>query len=170
MRIGILSDTHDHLLATGLAMDAFAKAGVGAVIHAGDYVAPFALKLIMARVRGMDIPFFGVFGNNDGEHQGLAAICPDLVAGPLHLQLDDRKFVLIHDLQDLSHEDEMSADVIISGHTHLQPIVEERDGRLYLNPGECCGWLTGVCRAMILDTGPMSANSLILMHQERPQA
>ena len=170
MRIGILSDTHDHLLAIDRAMSVFADAGVEAVIHGGDYVAPFALKLILSRVRAMGVPFFGVFGNNDGERHGLASVWPDLSDGPHHFELDELKFVLVHDLEDMTHEDEISSDVVISGHTHLQPVNQERDGRLYLNPGECCGWLTGVCRVMILETRPLSADSMIIMQQERPQA
>lgn len=169
MRIGIISDTHDNLAAIDKAMTAMRSSKVEAVIHCGDFVAPFAMKLILKHVRAMDVPFFAVFGNNDGEHHGLSALWPELSKGPLHIELDERKLVVVHDVADLTHEDEFSADVVISGHTHLEPVNELRDGRLYLNPGECCGWLTGECRIMILQTRPLAAESVTVMHQERPQ-
>ena len=167
MRIGILSDTHDHLTATAKALEAFEAAGVGAVIHAGDFVAPFVLRYILGRLG--DIPLVGVFGNNDGERRGLAKLLPDLEDGPRHVELGGRKICVIHDLLALPHEDEMSSDIIVSGHTHLAPQCELREGRLYVNPGECCGWLTGICRASILDTAAPTVQNLALMEQERPR-
>lgn len=166
MRIGVLSDTHDHLVATAKALDAFEAAKVEAVIHAGDFVAPFVLKYILGRLRGL--PLVAVLGNNDGERRGLTHLLPDLVAGPRHVELGGRKICVIHDLSALPHEDEMQSDIIISGHTHAAPQCELREGRLYLNPGECCGWLTGICRVSILDTAAPTAQNLVLMEQERP--
>lgn len=166
MRIGVFSDTHDHLVAIDKALRAFDDEGVEAVIHAGDFCAPFALKLILARLK---VPLVAVFGNNDGERRGLARLLPDLCNGPRHVEMGGRKICLVHDAASLTHEDEMSADVIISGHTHADPTCELTEGRLYLNPGECCGWMTGVGRASILDTAAMAAHNLVLLQQERPR-
>jgi len=44
------------------------------------------------------------------------------------------------------------------------------EGRLYLNPGECCGWLTGTGRASILDTEAMAAQNRVVLEQERPRS
>ena len=167
MRIGVLSDTHDHLMAIDKALSAFDRAGVEAVIHAGDFCSPFALKLMLAR---LSVPLYAVFGNNDGERRGLSKLLPALRDGPLHLELGGRKVCVIHDLADLRHEDEMAADVVISGHTHGEPTSETGEGRLYLNPGECCGWLTGIGRAAILDTEAVTARNLVLLEQERPRS
>ena len=170
MRVGVFSDTHDNLLAIDRAIRLFQDERVEAVVHAGDIVAPFSLKLILARVEKMGVPLFAVFGNNDGERHGLAMLLPDLCDGPRHFDLGGRKICLVHDLDRLRHDDELAADIVITGHTHLDTVCELKDGRLYVNPAECCGWLTGLCRAAILDTETLSARSVVLMEQERPRS
>ena len=70
MLVGVIADTHDNLPLVARAMELFRRRGVGAVLHAGDFVAPFALKPFVAA----DMPLTGVFGNNDGERDGLAAL------------------------------------------------------------------------------------------------
>jgi putative phosphoesterase len=42
-------------------------------------------------------------------------------------------------------------DVVIYGHTH-ERVFEEVDDVLVINPGECCGYLTGNPTVVILDT------------------
>jgi len=66
MLIGIVSDTHDDLAALGAAVDLFESAGVDAVVHCGDFVAPFSVTPF--DIGGDDAPeFYAVRGNNDGE-------------------------------------------------------------------------------------------------------
>ena len=48
------------------------------------------------------------------------------------------------------------ADVVMTGHTH-EVDNELHDGRLFLNPGECCGWVSGRCTVAVLDTDSLSA-------------
>ena len=155
MKIGVFSDTHDHVAAIASALALVKSAGVEALVHAGDYCAPFALK----RVLQARLPVHGVFGNCDGERAGLAKLLPDLSEGPRHLELGGRKICLIHDWDRLPHADREAADIIIFGHTH-QPVVEHRGGRLVLNPGECCGWVTGRKTVAVLDTETRSADVL----------
>ena len=69
MLIGLLSDTHDRLPAIdGLVREMIAR-GVGMVLHAGDFCAPFALRPILEH----NVTMAGVFGRNDGDHEGLKA-------------------------------------------------------------------------------------------------
>ena len=166
MRIGVFGDTHDNLVAIDKALALFEDEDVEAIIHTGDFCSPFALKLIVERIR---VPLVGVYGNNDGERHGLARLCPDLCVGPRRAELGGRKLCLIHDAARLRHEDEMAADIVISGHTHA-PVCRVNQGRLYLNPGECCGWLTGVGRASVLDTEAMTAHNRVVLEQERPRS
>jgi len=63
MRIGIVSDTHDDLAAVEAAVALFDREGVDAVVHCGDFVAPFSVTPF--DVAGVD--FYAVRGNNDGE-------------------------------------------------------------------------------------------------------
>ena len=167
MRIGVFGDTHDHLMAIAKALTAFEDQGIEALIHAGDFCSPFALEQIVERC---GVPLYGVFGNNDGERRGLARLCPDLCDGPRHIELGGKKICLVHDEATLRHEDEMPADIVITGHTHVAPRCEMNEGRLYLNPGECCGWLSGIGRVSILDTEAMTAQTLVVLEQERPRS
>ncbi|MBN2584162.1 MAG: metallophosphoesterase, partial [Planctomycetes bacterium] len=154
----------DNLVALDRALAAFEDAGVETVIHAGDFCSPFALKMMLAR---LSVPLVAVFGNNDGERRGLARMLPDLCDGPRRFELADRKFCLLHDPAALAHEDEMASDIVVCGHTH-EVQAELRNGTLYVNPGECCGWLSGLCRVSILDTATLAVQNQVVYEQERP--
>ena len=78
------------------------------------------------------------------------------MTGPLRLELDGRCVVVHHFIDWCRSEDIAGADVIITGHTH-EIVNEIRDGQLFLNPGECCGWLSGCCTVAILDTESLEA-------------
>ena len=162
MKIGAISDTHDNLTAMAAALDHFAKAGVEVILHAGDYVAPFALKRLLAA----RLPVYGVFGNCDGERAGLATLVPELSDGPRHLELGGKKVCLVHIDKRLTPEDFEASDIIVCGHTH-EPKVERREGRLVVNPGECCGWLSGRCTVAVIDTQAMSAEVREVCRQAR---
>lgn len=69
MIIGALSDTHDNLPKIEKAVKFFNKKKVDFVLHAGDFVAPFAVD----RLNKLSCEWLGVFGNNDGEKKGLAS-------------------------------------------------------------------------------------------------
>ncbi len=64
MKLGIISDTHDHLDHIRKAAEEFRKQEVDLVIHAGDYTSPPAVKALEG------LKTAGVFGNNDGEKKG----------------------------------------------------------------------------------------------------
>jgi hypothetical protein len=162
MRIGVIADSHDNLPAITAAMNRFQAAGVEALVHAGDYISPFALKRILqARIR-----VWGVFGNNDGERAGLAQLLPDLAEGPRHLSLGGKKLCIVHDWSHVSRDHLESTDIIVCGHTH-QPVVEHREGVLIVNPGECGGWLSGRCTVALMDTDRLSADIEEVYEQAR---
>ena len=60
MRIGVLSDTHDHLGYLRRAVDALCDLQVELVLHAGDYVAPFVVN----ELQRLPCQVLGIFGNN----------------------------------------------------------------------------------------------------------
>jgi uncharacterized protein len=162
MKIGVISDTHDNLPAIDAALRLFRQAGAEAILHAGDFVAPFALKRILQD----RLPVVGVFGNCDGERAGLAKLLPDLADGPRHLEIGGRKICLVHNASRLTHEDFEAADIVVSGHTH-EPRVERLEGRLIVNPGECGGWLSGRCTVAVVDTAAQSADIEEVYQQAR---
>ncbi|MFH0981516.1 MAG: metallophosphoesterase [Planctomycetota bacterium] len=152
MLIGVISDTHDRLPLIDSALGLFAAREVEAVIHAGDLIAPFAAK----RLRIAPAPVSVVYGNNDGERDGLKSVLPQIQDGPLFVVLDGRQVLVHHFIDWCKPADLAQAEVVITGHTH--EVVNERRGKkLFLNPGECCGWVTGRCTVAILDLDRLSA-------------
>ncbi|MFW6059183.1 MAG: metallophosphoesterase [Phycisphaeraceae bacterium] len=162
MKLGVLSDTHDRLPTFRRAVQLFKRLKVDAIFHAGDFVAPFAAKLIAPDAL-TGTPLYCIYGNNDGERTGLKKILPNLQDGPLRVQLGGKTIVMHHYLDWLSDADVQGADVVITGHDHTAH-VEQRAGRLYLNPGECCGWVNDRCTVATLDLETMHAE-IIEVHE-----
>ena len=157
MKIGVLSDTHDRLPAIDAAIAEFLRRGVEAVIHPGDIVAPFAAKRLLLW-KG---PLYVTYGNNDGERKGLKTVLPQIQDGLLNIELGGRRILVHHYDAWCQVPDIRRAEIIITGHTH-EVVNEVREGRLYLNPGECCGWIGDRCTAAVLDTEGPSAEIIEL--------
>jgi len=151
MLLGVISDTHDRLPTFRRALALFARLKVDAILHAGDLVAPFAAKLIAPGQ--IDTPTHVIYGNNDGEREGLRGVLPHIVDGPVRLDLAGHVVVMHHFVDWLSAEDVKGADVVISGHNHTASI-ETKGQTLYLNPGECCGWVNERCTIATLELSP----------------
>ena len=152
MRIGVLSDTHDHLAYLNAALDIFRRRSVELLLHPGDVVAPFAAKRMLTWQGPLKI----VYGNNDGERKGLKVLLPEIQDGPLFFDAAGKRILLHHALDWCTPADLTAADIIVTGHTH-EVVNEVRDRKLYLNPGECCGWVTGRSTIAVLDTDRMAA-------------
>lgn len=161
MRIGVISDTHDRLPTFRRAMALFRQLKVDAVMHAGDFVAPFAAKLLLPEYSQLgDTPVHCVMGNNDGERAGLRKMLPQLTDGPLVIDRAGRRIVMHHFIDWLEPADLKDADVVITGHTHEivnETIDHNGKPQLRLNPGECCGWLTDRCTIALLDLTELKA-------------
>jgi hypothetical protein len=69
MRIGVVSDTHDHLANVARIVEILNDAGVERVVHTGDITKARTLD-VLARLRA---PLVGVYGNNDRERESLEA-------------------------------------------------------------------------------------------------
>ena len=150
MKIGVMSDSHDNVPLIRRAVEALRAEGAECLVHAGDFVAPFAVKVILQ----FPGPTYGVFGNNDGERAGIRKLWPQVADPPQLLDLGGHRIVVMHDLIPLDKlpADLRSAAVFISGHTHAPVIEKDAAGRLFLNPGETGGWLSGKSTVAVLDT------------------
>jgi len=163
MKIGILSDTHDHMQNLGKALEIFKAEGCERVLHAGDFVSPFVLRLF----KEYELPLTGVFGNNDGEVLMLVKVSEgigELKKGPQELSIGGRRVALMHEpvfLDALFKSGQF--DLIIYGHTH-QPKLEgaEGQGPLVVNPGAGCGIMTEKATAVICDLEKMSSRLVVL--------
>ena len=164
MLIGIISDTHDRLPMIDAALAVFRERGVKAIIHAGDFIAPFSIKRLLGQPLvgggngdgGNRVPIYATFGNNDGERVGIKNALPQVVDGPLNVELGGRRILVHHFVDWCSPADIARADVIVTGHTH-EVVNHYEGGKLFLNPGECCGWVYGRSTVAILDTDGPSA-------------
>lgn len=120
LRIGVISDTHGLLRSE--AVDALRAADH--IIHAGD-IGKLEILQSLAKIAPLTV----VRGNNDMD--SWAEAIPD----SQHLRFDDMNVYVIHDLNKLDIAPSAAGvSVVISGHSH-QPLIQERDGVLYLNPG-----------------------------------
>jgi putative phosphoesterase len=146
MRIGLISDTHDRLPTINAALTLFQQLDIDTLLHPGDIIAPFAAKPLAA----FPGTVYVTYGNNDGERLGLSKVLPQIKDGPLHVELGGKR-ILLHHFRDWCRTADVAlADIIVTGHTH-EVTIERVEDKLFVNPGECCGWVTGRCTVAILD-------------------
>lgn len=157
MLVGIFSDTHDNVTWINRAIELFGRRRVELVLHAGDICSPFAARAI----KSVDVPLHIILGNNEGETKGLKQIFPQLVKGPIEIEVDHLRIVMAHDFSWIPSDLRARADVLVAGHTH-KPVTETNGGALWINPGECCGWVNGRKTVAILDTATMKAEIIDL--------
>ncbi|MET0645040.1 MAG: metallophosphoesterase family protein [Pyrinomonadaceae bacterium] len=118
--VGVISDTH------GLVRPEAVEALKGSelIIHAGDVGGPEVLEEL-----GRVAPVVAVRGNND---RGAWA---EALAEYEAFEVNKAFVYLLHDLKELDIAPAAAGfRVVVSGHSH-KPLVEERRGVLYLNPG-----------------------------------
>ncbi|KUG20926.1 phosphodiesterase [hydrocarbon metagenome] len=165
MIIGLISDTHDCLPLIERAVRRLNQEQVGLVLHAGDFVAPF----VIPKLKDLNAPLIGVFGNNDGDHELLIAKCAEHEGIEIRgrfavVTVDGLRIALLHgderDLLEALIEAE-AFDVIVHGHTHTAGIMR-KGNTLAVNPGEVCGYLTGSSTLGLLDSGTREAEIIRL--------
>lgn len=159
MKVGIISDTHDHLDNLKRILKIFSDKNVTHILHAGDFTSPFTVRVI--KENGVD--FTGIFGNNDGDRILLKNVSEGKIHNqPYKLILENRKIVILHE-PDLVEELGESGrfDLIVYGHTHSQEIKKIKN-TLIVNPGEACGWLSQKATACILDLKEMEIEKITL--------
>lgn len=151
MRIGLMSDTHDRVPAIDALLREMLSRGVNFVLHAGDFCSPFSLKPFQDH----NIAMAGVFGRNDGDHEGLMSaaaqgVGQELFESPHGMIMLDSKILIVHDIGEVVERSVLAHRIVVHGHTHLQEM-KTRNDTLIVNPGEACGWLYGAPSAAILD-------------------
>jgi uncharacterized protein len=120
MIIGVISDTHGQLRPQAVE----ALAGVEQIIHAGDVGVPGILDELRQIA-----PVAAVRGNVD---RGLWA---ESLPKSEVVQVEEALIYVLHDLAELDLDPAAAGfKAVIFGHSH-RPLVEERRGVLYLNPG-----------------------------------
>lgn len=155
--IGIMSDSHDNVDAVRAVVSLFNSSGCDLVLHAGDFVAPFAAR----ELANLACPVKAVYGNCDGEKQGLSkTIQPfgEIKKAPFVFDWKGAKFLLTHvDYSRSSHLSSQKPDFLIYGHTHKSD-VRTRGKTLLINPGEAGGWVSGKKTVALLDLETRTAD------------
>ncbi len=170
MKLAVLSDSHDHMNNILKAVSIINERNVDALIHCGDFVAPFVKRWFDRLNDSIKKNFYGVFGNNDGDKlflkQTLGQICEFAENGnELILELGGKKIFVSHmpkqkTINALANSG--SFDIILSGHTHSLSNKKLENGILIVNPGELCGYLTGKATFAIIDTDKMESEIIEL--------
>lgn len=119
MKLAILSDTHGLLRPEVVEHLKTADA----ILHGGD----INKQTIVDQLRQY-APLYVVRGNNDKEWA-------EVIPHDLTVTLDGVTFYMVHNRKEVS-SDLTGVDVVVFGHSHKY-VQEEKDGRLWLNPGSC---------------------------------
>ena len=141
-RVGVVSDTHNHLSNVMRIVELFNDARVDAVVHTGDVTQASTLRVLA----GLAAPLVGVWGNNDLERLSLDAACAEFgfhfIDGLLEVVWSGRRVFVVHDPIEIDPAVLTRADVVLHGHVHRR-VEERQNGTLVFNPGECAGHVSG---------------------------
>ena len=158
MLLAVISDTHDHKDNILKAVSIMNERNVSALIHCGDYVAPFVKRWFDGLNDKIKNNFYGVYGNNDGERVMLSKILGN-ICEIVGLELVKDFGGLIVFAAHMPTPDTIEAlaksgsyDIILTGHTHQVVNKKYDNGVLVVNPGEACGYLSGKATFAIIDT------------------
>jgi putative phosphoesterase len=163
MKIGIISDTHDHRENVMQAVKIFNENKVKYVFHAGDIVSPFTARAFAGLT---DARLIAVFGNCDGEKiqlkEAIEEIDGQIYDNVYNGQIEGRKIFIMHKPDALNEVAESGKyDLVIYGHTHKQDI-RFVGKTLVVNPGESTDWLTGEGSVIIVELDDLSYKKVLL--------
>lgn len=121
------------------------------VLHAGDLISPFTAP----RFEKLKMRFEAVFGNNDGEKDGLRKAFNKLcdLSDFKIINFEGLKIALLHGTDERIVKCILKSgefDVVVRGHTH-EAKIDEVNNTLLINPGETCGYVSGKKTIAILD-------------------
>lgn len=157
MKVGIISDSHDHHANVLKAVEVFNERKVSFVLHAGDIISPFTAKAFSGLKNAQ---FIAVFGNNDGEKIMLKSVIEGF-GGQIHDdcyigEIAGKRVFMTHRptvIKDVAGCGKY--DLVVYGHSHKNE-VRNVGGTLVINPGETTDWLTGTSAVVIVDLDDMS--------------
>ena len=141
MKLFFISDIHGSGACLERAMQCFEKEGAAQIIILGDQLYhgprnplpdgynPKKAAQVLNKYRDKII---AVRGNCDSEVDQMILEYP-MMSDYSHLFLDVRKFFLHHGHIEMPKNMEEGV-VYVQGHTHI-PLIEEKDGRYFFNPG-----------------------------------
>jgi putative phosphoesterase len=164
MLIGLMSDTHDNIQGTKDALKIFRDRGVELVLHAGDMIGSGNCYTF----EGCGMPIKLVYGNNDGDREGLMRdferVGGEYLGDFGEIEAGGRKIAMLHGTQDSLVKAVVASqiyDVVVRGHNHRLE-VRPMGRTLLVNPGEIWGHFTGLSSIAILDTSDLTVETIEL--------
>jgi putative phosphoesterase len=141
VKLAVMSDTHDHIWNARKALEFIKERGAEAIIHCGDFIAPFMLK----ELDQAQVPVHGVFGNNDGDQYLLTKMSLTEFSNiTLHGLMGELKFAdfRVAFTHYRAVADGLAAsgqfDLVCFGHSH-EAFLGKTGKTDLLNPGEVMG-------------------------------
>ncbi len=140
MRVGIISDTHDHVWNLEKAIEILKNQKVNALFHCGDLVSPFMIEILLK----LEKPVHLILGNNKGDIVLLMNIIKDnslihFYGDRGEVLLNEKEICLVHYPDEaLAFASTGKYDYVFFGHTHLFE-TKKIGNTLLINPGEVLG-------------------------------
>lgn len=133
MKLGIVSDTHDHFDKAEEAADFF-EDRVEKVVHCGDIICPAT-----AEIFDREFDFYAVRGNNDGEWdlKSMVEEFGSFYNNIAELEFEGKDIAVYHGTAEEIADSLVKSgkyDYVFRGHTHRKK-VREIDGTVEINPG-----------------------------------
>ena len=155
MKLGIISDTHDHRANVARAVDIFTEQKVEYILHAGDIISA-STAVTLAKVK--NAKFVAVFGNCCRDKTVMAREVQNH-GGEIHKNIFNGEIgplnvCMTHKPENLGKVTENSnLDLVVFGHTHKK-FVHKIGQTLVINPG--------TSDVVILDIDEMSIKEIPL--------
>lgn len=161
MKIGLISDSHDHMENIKKSVKVFKDNKVDLVIHLGDYVNPNSVLAF----KGLKLT--GIFGNNDGDKFRLInafnTIGGEIKGDFYEFETDGLKFACYHGTEWQLKNSLIECgkyDVVMCGHSH-ECVSKKSGDTLVLNPGTSHGFMDKAT-VMVFDTLTRKAETIEL--------
>lgn len=138
MKIGIISDSHDHIEKLDKALELIKNEGCEALIHCGDISAPFILE----ELKKFPGRIFAILGNV-GDPHGSSNKAKDLGIvfdnDSLSFELDKKRIAVVHPPERAKIiQKSGNYDLVCYGHTHIADL-QQIGNSWIINPGEIMG-------------------------------
>lgn len=154
MKIGVVSDSHDHGALLAAAVTRARDWGAQAILHCGDVIGPSSLRPALA----LGLPLHVVHGNNLGDMLSMQRLAQESKGG-LTYYGGDASFSLGGRRLFMTHYPHLARgmactgdfDVVFCGHSHValvEQVAGVRGSTPLVNPGTVAG--LGADRTMVL--------------------
>lgn len=136
----------------------------GFLIHLGDLVSPFTLKLISESLP-QSFSLKVILGNNDGDKVLLSRITKEVCDQPEEVEICGLRAILLHGFKSIELTEKIAHgiacsgyyDIVLYGHTH-RFMVERACSSYLINPGTLSGYLASRRTYGIIDCGDLTVS------------